>query len=329
MKCPKCGYQRQARDQVFIPATECPACGIVYAKYSSVDPAASAPPEPGAPQEKNSSPVDEASLRQARDRVETKLRNQDSTRLRDDRRTQTLERARHFTAEAIRQRQEAWQRRQSQTRDTAVVDAPGRLPSSDWAPSQDPDPVDGGIRPQPGATGAPGPEAAAEADRQTASPPEQPSIAKTQGPAGDSGAGCAVEHGTVIEEEGDETPDNDFDALDTLSPAAAHGSRAKNPGRLLPRLLPAVSWLILCAGVVGAVLSWTTIGDVQAGAAGGPSNGPTGMPVALLLGFAYLATGVLGFAFFWVVSMISGQLKDIRWLLLARIAQSAAPDDGA
>jgi hypothetical protein len=294
MKCPKCGYQRQARDQVFIPAAECPACGIVYAKYSLVDPAASAPPEAGAAREKNTSPVDEASLRQARDRVDIRLRNQEGTRLRDDRRAQTLERARHFTAEAIRQRQEAWQRRQNQTGDTAVADAPGP-----------------------------------EADRQTASPPEQPSMAITQGPAGDSGAGRAVEHGTAIEADGDETPENDFDALDTLSPATARGSRAKNPVRLLPLLLPAVSWLILCAGVTGAVLSWTTIGDVQAGAAGDPSNGPTGMPVALLLGFAYLATGVLGFAFFWVVSMISGQLKDIRWLLLARIAQSTAPDDGA
>jgi hypothetical protein len=38
--------------------------------------------------------------------------------------------------------------------------------------------------------------------------------------------------------------------------------------------------------------------------------------LGLLLGFAYLATGVLGFAFFWVSSMIGRQLKDIRRLLI-------------
>jgi len=30
MKCPKCGYQHGPRE---LPATECPECGIIYAKY--------------------------------------------------------------------------------------------------------------------------------------------------------------------------------------------------------------------------------------------------------------------------------------------------------
>jgi hypothetical protein len=41
----------------------------------------------------------------------------------------------------------------------------------------------------------------------------------------------------------------------------------------------------------------------------------------LLLGFAYLATGALGFAFFWVSSVINRHLKDIRQLL--RVHQDA------
>ena len=92
--------------------------------------------------------------------------------------------------------------------------------------------------------------------------------------------------------------------------------KESSPGGLM-RLMPLVAWLILCAGVVGAILSWTTLSDVQANiqTAALPSA-LSAMPMALLLGFAYLATGVLGFAFFWVSSLITRQLKDIRLLLL-------------
>ena len=47
-----------------------------------------------------------------------------------------------------------------------------------------------------------------------------------------------------------------------------------------------------------------------------PLAGNNSMALGLLLGFAYLVTGVLGFAFFWVSSIISRQLKDIRQLLM-------------
>lgn len=33
MKCPKCGYERKPEDTL-VPHYECPACGIVYAKYT-------------------------------------------------------------------------------------------------------------------------------------------------------------------------------------------------------------------------------------------------------------------------------------------------------
>ncbi len=31
-KCPKCGYERTQKDDTFIPATECPKCGVIYKK---------------------------------------------------------------------------------------------------------------------------------------------------------------------------------------------------------------------------------------------------------------------------------------------------------
>jgi hypothetical protein len=85
----------------------------------------------------------------------------------------------------------------------------------------------------------------------------------------------------------------------------------------LKRLLPVIAWLILFSGVVGAVLSWTTISDVEAGVNISMAEGRNALPLGLLLGFAYLATGALGFALFWVSSLINHQLKDIQKLLMA------------
>jgi hypothetical protein len=31
-KCVRCGYERQPKDEGIIPSTECPQCGIIYAK---------------------------------------------------------------------------------------------------------------------------------------------------------------------------------------------------------------------------------------------------------------------------------------------------------
>lgn len=113
------------------------------------------------------------------------------------------------------------------------------------------------------------------------------------------------------------------DAGDQLTQAAmAHALHQRAQNALstgLMRVLPMVAWLILTAGIIGAVLSWTTIKDVEAsvGSASIPMS-QGALPIGLLLGFAYLATGVLGFAFFWATSMISRQLKDIRLLLLVQ-----------
>ena len=84
----------------------------------------------------------------------------------------------------------------------------------------------------------------------------------------------------------------------------------------LTRLMSVAAWIILLAGAIGTILSWTTLGNVRADMGAAPTVQSHFMPVGLLLGFAYLATGVLGFAFFWVSSLINRQLKDIRQILL-------------
>lgn len=294
MKCPKCGYHRKPRDQVFVPATECPACGIVYAKYTESEAAAASVPPTAAGPAKKPSPVHEASLRQARDRVEMRLRYRAGARLKDERRARTLERARLFTAEAMRRRQETQQGRNHPA-------------SSDDVPQPPPE-VTMAAEPSHG-----------EPPLRTPAPAEPPAdLVETADVSGQEVVGT-----------GDGDADRDEWAQDEDRSGVAAASPTRRAGRasLLTRLLPAVSWLILVAGVVGAILSWTTIGDVQAGAQADAVVRPDALPIALLLGFAYLATGVLGFAFFWVTSMISGQLTDIRRLLLARMLLSTTRDD--
>jgi hypothetical protein len=99
------------------------------------------------------------------------------------------------------------------------------------------------------------------------------------------------------------------------------------PGSSLMRLLPGAAWLVLIVGLTGAVLSWITLNDVHADveAAITTSNGP--VPIALLLGFAYLATGILGFAFFWVSATIGGQLKQIQQELQSKIPRREDRED--
>ena len=87
------------------------------------------------------------------------------------------------------------------------------------------------------------------------------------------------------------------------------------------RLMSIMAWLILGTGIAGAVLSWTTISSVQADTLNTPPTGIGALPLGLLLGFAYLATGVLGFAFFWVSTSIGSQLKEIRRLLVLQPIQ--------
>ena len=99
--------------------------------------------------------------------------------------------------------------------------------------------------------------------------------------------------------------------------------RSEMPGRGLAHMLTAVAWLILSVGVVGTILSWVTISDVQAGMRLPIPENLGSFPLGLLLGLAYLAIGVLGFAFFWVSSLISRQLKDIHQLLLCPVPSPA------
>jgi hypothetical protein len=104
------------------------------------------------------------------------------------------------------------------------------------------------------------------------------------------------------------------------APPAAYIAAASTATRFagnLTRLLPMVAWLVLITGLVGSVLSWTTISDVEAGVNLTTGNGPSPrLPLGLLLGFAYLTTGALGFVFFWASSAMNRQLKEIRRMLM-------------
>jgi hypothetical protein len=393
MNCPKCGYERQSRDDAFVPPGECPACGLVYAKHDATRESDDGTSRVQAPNLRPS-PVDALSLRKARERVEKRLREQQRKRVPDDRHAQTLELAKQFASEELRKRQE--QRRQAceETEASAIADSDGE--SCAPVPRQEPAPADQGApdhQPQDVEPAAdelittaedvmePTADAAAPIESVEEDAPEQADVEDTvmaeesredpesgsddevetawpevsreapePGPDDEVETAWpevsreAPEPGPDVEVEtawpdADETaPDGETlpaaaslsvdpeaeipvstDDLPAAHVAAAAMSPAPRPGPKagLARLLPIVAWLILGAGVVGAFLSWTTIHEVEAGARIPMAEGMNGFPLGLLLGFAYLATGVLGFAFFWVSSLISNQLKDIHHLLLA------------
>ena len=79
--------------------------------------------------------------------------------------------------------------------------------------------------------------------------------------------------------------------------------------------LHSVAWAILLSGIIGAALSWTTIDDVQAGVTC-RCRQPEFTALRFTARVCLPGTGALGFAFFWVSSLISRQLKEIRRLLL-------------
>ncbi len=377
MKCPKCGYVRQANDNRFAPATECPACGVVYSKTgsnASVKPMA-------ATSIKKPSPLNEETLKRARERVEIRLRKQMETDQNDELREQTLQRARIFAADGVRQRQEAWKRRKASEKnepdDLTMSEAAIRVKD----PTADLEAFKGGaltmfgvVRPQMGskevddekkpghshrgtdpsvslsdslAQRPPGDDLADDTHPSHSSSPEkEPAAAQAvavdvaQGTRKKEKAPSKAEQPLEAARESDKevvaapkveakahASDDEAQSTEDETPAPAveapieeqpevpayiaHAA-SRQPGRGLMRLLPTVAWLILVAGLVGAVLSWTTLNDVQANMDLPASIGSGGIPIALLLGFAYLATGVLGFAFFWVCSIVSGQLKDIQ-----------------
>lgn len=319
MKCPKCGYHRQPRDHVFVASTECPACGIIYAKHESGKPVSAANAQSVATTAKKTSPVHETSLRQARARVEMRLRNKKNMLERDDLRNRTLERARLITEAVMRQRLEEGDGRKKQAEaslaEAAVNPSLTVLPTANIASpyevmecfekNQDqdlPQRLDGApVEPA-------GPACADETNNADASAELcefEPIDQEAQGRE-------RAEHFEHFEQIGQIGAAGRQDALPSADDRDFLTARL---GNFFARLMPVVAWLILSAGLVGAVLSWTTISGVQAGASAGVPTTPTFLPLALLLGFAYLAIGILGFAFFWVSSIISDQLKDIRRLL--------------
>lgn len=304
MKCPKCGYERQPGDHVYVPGTECPACGVVYSKFDSDGQETwegSGDKAPGT--FKKPSPVHEDSLKQARERVEKRLRAKSATHLPDDRRQQIMERAKLFVSEGVRKRQAEWLQKKT-------MNASGNGDDDDavemQAQTEELMVLENKQGEQPAAFDA---DAAFQPETDNGqSPATQPS------PLGEERHGQHTEAFTMSTEEAVESMDQS-QAADSAMMADAL-SRQGRPNGLI-RLLPTVAWLILLAGLVGAFLSWTTLGSVYAGPAVSPTpSGGGHIPVALLLGFAYLAIGVLGFAFFWVSSMINGQLREIRQLLV-------------
>jgi hypothetical protein len=340
MNCPKCGYERQSRDDAFVPPGECPVCGVVYAKHDSTqepDETARSVPVPNL----RPSPVDALSLRKARDRVEKKLREQQRKRVPDDRRAKTLELAKQLASEELRKRQEQWKQTHAEEEASAAAEVSAPATEAEAAPEE----VSWPDHPTPLVDQAADDMLAEAEEKMEALPDSQtPDAENPQEPVDDADTAAAWESQNDPDAEPDDesmtgaadaAPEDAFasDASPSVDPGAqipeppeempaAHVAAAALShapklafGAGLPRLLPVVAWLILAAGVIGAVLSWTTISEVEAGARIPTAEGMNGLPLGLLLGFAYLATGVLGFAFFWVSSLISTQLRDIQHLL--------------
>jgi hypothetical protein len=340
MKCPKCGYERQKRDNAFVPPGECPACGVVYAKHDVTDTPSDTVREMPAPNLRPS-PVDALSLRKARERVEKRLRERQGKHIQDDRHAKTLELAKQLASEELRKRQEEWKQAHEEAEESTVAATDGEspMPASEVEPpheealSPTPDqsmdhaademmtmaameettdsPVDAVEDPPETADDGDAVAAGDFRDNQESAPDDE---IETLSP---EAAGIDADAAPLLPDPESDIPESAVD-LPAAHVAAAAMSRTpkSGSGTGLTRLLPLVAWLILGAGIIGAILSWTTISEVEAGARIPMMHSMDGLPLGLLLGFAYLATGVLGFAFFWVSSLISRQLKDIRRLLL-------------
>jgi hypothetical protein len=367
MKCPKCGYKRQKRDDAFVPATDCPSCGVVYCKHDVVaipglpiSPAGVSPPLP-------KSALDPGSLKKARDRVEKRLRGRLEPRPdKDERHTQTLELARKLTKRSVRkpdkreihvpnpvktiarpEEKKDFSESTAHQADEALLlnnaigvqlhDDTQKRPSQTLDPEPENDPASSqGAEAGPSDGGTP--------DPQVADPFVLPESQQALDDLDD------VQTKTVILETATAfTPETAFNPADVETtviehaagipegidlPPAYMGVEAPTAevtkfGAGLRRALPIVAWMILFSGVIGAVLSWTTISNVEAGVNISTPNTSGALPLGLLLGFAYLATGALGFAFFWVSFMINRQLKEIRQLLLENPVAHSCEDPAA
>lgn len=364
MKCPNCGYNRQKRDDAFVPATECPSCGIVYSKHengavSGLPTAKGAAPPPLRP-----SVVDPESLKKAKDRVEKRLRDRLETPIRDERHAQTLELARKLTGKTPQNRQENMA--QDKKVPKTAVEKQNPASEHDDPPSDDPllledaigvqlhngqndvapETLDDVPPPREATSDKDDDEASANSnhDKQDAPLTENPNTdqpstfpedVKVETVLLESNAHITAQTSGDTTEPENWTTVDEFEAPEAtdLPPAyiaaTSKAPKALQDGANLKRLLPIVAWLILFSGVIGAVLSWTTISDVEAGVNIPGADGQNALPLGLLLGFAYLATGALGFAFFWVSAVISRQLKDIRRLLMVHPIAMFPEETGA
>jgi hypothetical protein len=331
MKCEKCGYERHAQDSMYVPATECPSCGVVYAKSSF-----GGLKQGSAILTQRPSPLDESTLKTARQRVEMRIRQRNQTRLKDERYALTLARSREIAAAEARKRQENREKRRRLTPDSqAGISAAGAAATPTTVKAA------GKAAPQ-----TINPDVSRTAQPETTLvdvPVHQEPEPRPASSTSSSAAAQSLQQSAPLIARKEHTAPTDIEKQPPI-PLRETATRNKTSNRMafkgkrilpaacitkfhdrLPlarnssivRLLPLVAWLILLAGMVGMILSWTTLKPVEAGSHALPQHGIEALPVGLLLGFAYLATGVLGFAFFWVSSLISGQLKDIRRLLLA------------
>jgi hypothetical protein len=304
MKCAKCGYIRKKNDDHFFPANECPSCGIFCDKNAAAVSDDFLMDAGGSEPVLRPSPVDAETLKKARQRVEKRLKERFAAQKKDSRHDQTLELARRLASEGVRKRQEQWEKQQTalQESDDSQTDPPTESTSTEEATADvQGDATNTGDH----ASGILNVES--ESDNTA-----QKSWFVSSRSEADAALSSAVPDSGPI-------PDDQPQTNDTLTESDGgrqRGHRQWTPGGGLALLLPLVAWLILLAGISGAILSWTTLTEAEAGMQTRQMGIANSMSVGLLLGFAYLVTGVLGFAFFLVSSLISRQLKDIRQLLL-------------
>jgi hypothetical protein len=294
--------------------------------------------------------VDPESLKKARERVEKRLRDRLEVRVKDERYAQTLEMARKISAEEFHKRDLRPEPDQSKGSETMSVEDQNQRAESanpengpdeallledmvgvkihndvevaveEKAPPDQTEPEDSqsnikAVTETKAPNNASSPAEATEEERRD---PEDVQVKTVILSTTEKSVDAAPEENSEYETENahEGTLEETVEEIPAHIAAASATAKRSSFGAGLLRLLPVVAWLMLFAGVIGAVLSWTTISDVEAGVKIPVSNGLSTLPLGLLLGFAYLATGALGFAFFWVASLISKQLKDIRQLLM-------------
>lgn len=304
MKCTRCGYIRQKNDDFFIPANECPSCGMIY-KTNADNISGFAMDADGSDPPRRTSPVDAESLKKARQRVEKRLQERLlAAHKRNSHHAQTLELARQFASEGVRKRQEQWKQQQAAQQkgnDSSSDPSAENMTRANMTINAKEDATDVGTT-------------FSEVLNMEAEPED--TIQKSWlAPSQEKSATALSDADSESEPDWDDSPQ----ANDVLIESGLGHQRKRwrwAPGGRLMRLLPLAAWLILVAGISGAFLSWTTLTEAAAGMQPRQMVFGNSIHLGLLLGFAYLVTGVLGFAFFWVSSLISRELKDIHQLLL-------------